>query len=88
MKGKYRVTGMSCAACSARVQRVTQALDGVNSSNVNLLAGTMEIDYDETRLTPEKIVQAVKDAGYGAEKITDAMPRKNVFCHRKELANE
>ena len=77
MKEKYRVTGMSCAACSARVQRVTQALDGVNDSNVNLLAGTMEIDYDETRLTPEKIVQAVKDAGYGAEKITDAMPRKN-----------
>ena len=66
MQQTYRVTGMTCAACSARVEKVTSKLPGVNLSQVNLLAGTMKIDYDESALTPDQIVQAVKDAGYGA----------------------
>ena len=77
MKERYRITGMSCAACSARVQRVTEKLGGMRGTNVNLLAGMMEVDYDETRLTPEDIIAAVTEAGYGAEKLTDNAPRKN-----------
>lgn len=77
MKERYQVTGMSCAACSARVQKVTEQLDGVRSSNVNLLAGTMEIDYDETILSPEQIIGAVVNAGFGAQKLTQSAPRKN-----------
>ena len=77
MKERYRITGMSCAACSARVQRVTENLEGMRGANVNLLAGMMEVDYDETRLTPEAIIAAVTEAGYGAEKLTDNAPRKN-----------
>ena len=77
MKERYRITGMSCAACSARVQRVTEKLEGMRGANVNLLAGMMEVDYDETRLTPEAIIAAVTEAGYGAEKLTDNAPRKN-----------
>ena len=41
MKERYRITGMSCAACSARVQRVTEKLEGMRGANVNLLAGMM-----------------------------------------------
>ena len=77
MKERYRITGMSCAACSARVQRVTEKMEGMRGANVNLLAGMMEVDYDETRLTPEAIIAAVTEAGYGAEKLTDNAPRKN-----------
>lgn len=77
MKEKYRITGMSCAACSARVQRVTEKLNGVQSVNVNLLAGLMDIAYDEKQLSSEEIVAAVVNAGYGAEKMTEAAPRKN-----------
>lgn len=77
MKEKYRVTGMSCAACSARVQRVTEKLDGVKSVNVNLLAGLMDIEYDEKQLPSDAIIAAVVNAGYGAEKLADAAPRKN-----------
>ena len=77
MKERYRITGMSCAACSTRVQRVTEKLEGMRGANVNLLAGMMEVDYDETRLTPEAIIAAVTEAGYGAEKLTDNAPRKN-----------
>ncbi len=75
MKERYRVTGMSCAACSARVQRVTEKLEGVKLANVNLLAGTLDIEYDEKKLQGEQIIAAVVAAGYGAEKITqDASP--------------
>ncbi|MBR4308553.1 MAG: cadmium-translocating P-type ATPase [Oscillospiraceae bacterium] len=76
MTERYRVTGMSCAACSARVQRVTEKLEGVSSSNVNLLAGTMEISYDPNRLSGADIVAAVVQAGYGAE-LLDEGNKKN-----------
>lgn len=77
MKERYCVTGMSCAACSARVQRATEKLEGVKSSEVNLLAGSMEIEYDETRLSSEDIIAAVIAAGYGAEKQTKTAKREN-----------
>ena len=77
MKQRFRVTGMSCAACSARVQRVTENLDGVKLSNVNLLAGTMEIEYNENKLQPDAIIAAVTEAGYGAELLREGAPRKN-----------
>ena len=64
MKLKFDVTGMTCAACSARVERVTKAIDGVENCEVNLLGGTMTVLADEA-LT-ETIIQAVTNAGYGA----------------------
>ena len=77
MKERYRITGMSCAACSARVQRVTERLDGVSCANVNLLAGTLDIEYDEEKLSSMQIVSAVTGAGYGAEKMQENAPRRN-----------
>ncbi len=77
MKQRYRITGMSCAACSARVQRVTEKLEGVKSVNVNLLAGIMDISYDEGTLQPDDIIAAVTGAGYGAEIMAKAEPRRN-----------
>ncbi len=77
MKERYRVTGMSCAACSARVQRVTEKLEGVKLANVNLLAGTLDIEYDEKKLNGEQIISAVVTAGYGAELMKENAPRKN-----------
>lgn len=69
-KERYKVTGMSCAACSARVQKVTERLEGMESVQVNLLGGSMEAVYDENRLTSETIISAVVEAGYGAELLT------------------
>lgn len=62
MKQKFIVTGMSCAACSARVEKAVAPL--ANEVNVNLLAGTMTADYD---CDTNSIINAVKDAGYGCE---------------------
>ncbi len=59
---KYEVTGMSCAACSARVEKAVGALEGVASCSVSLLTNTMSI---EGNADEDRIIQAVKAAGYG-----------------------
>ncbi len=61
---KFKVTGMSCAACSARVEKAVAALDGVKSVSVNLLTGDMLVEGD---VPAAKITAAVKKAGYGAK---------------------
>ena len=66
MTQQFRVTGMSCAACSAHVEKAMRALDGVREVQVNLLAGSMKLEYDETALDAEQIIRAVENAGYGA----------------------
>ena len=65
-KEKFKVTGMSCSACSSRVEKVTGKLDGVKTVSVNLLTGTMQVEFDETVTDEEKIIKAVEGAGYGA----------------------
>ena len=65
MKVKFQVTGMTCAACSARVEKVARAVDGVTAAEVNLLAGTMVADVEDEALCPA-ICAAVSNAGYGA----------------------
>ncbi len=62
MKQKFTVTGMSCAACSARVEKAVAPIS--KSVNVNLLAGTMTAEYD---CDTDEIIQAVKKEGYGCE---------------------
>ena len=64
MKLKFNVTGMTCAACSARVEKVTNAVPGVEKAEVNLLAGTMQVEAPEE--TAAAIIKAVQDAGYNA----------------------
>ena len=62
---KYNITGMSCAACSARVEKAVSSLDGVVSCSVNLLTNSMMVEGSATEF---EIVTAVNDAGYGASK--------------------
>ena len=59
----YSVTGMSCAACSSRVEKAVSKVDGVTECTVSLLTNSMTV---EGTAAPEAIIQAVKDAGYGA----------------------
>ena len=66
MTQKYDVTGMSCAACSARIEKVVGKLEGVRTVTVNLLMNNMTVDFDDNLLNHDKIIQSVIDAGYGA----------------------
>lgn len=65
-KEQFNVTGMTCAACSARVEKAVGKLPGVDKIAVNLLKNSMVVEYDETALDTQKIIGAVTDAGYGA----------------------
>ena len=65
MKIRFNVTGMTCAACSARVEKVTSNVPGVDKAEVNLLAGTMQVEAQDASVTGD-IIRAVQDAGYGA----------------------
>ncbi|MBR3552620.1 MAG: heavy metal translocating P-type ATPase [Clostridia bacterium] len=66
MKTQFDVTGMSCAACSARVQKAVETLEAATDVQVNLLTNSMTVEYDDTALTPNDIILKVKAAGYGA----------------------
>lgn len=66
MKEKFDVTGMTCSACSSRVEKCVSKLDGVQSVSVNLLTNSMQVEFDETVLGENQIVNAVVKAGYGA----------------------
>lgn len=63
---KFNVTGMSCAACSSRVEKAVKKLDGAEDVSVNLLTGTMRLNRDDNKISDEDIVRAVEKAGYGA----------------------
>ncbi len=63
----YKISGMSCAACSSAVERVTRKMKGVARSDVNLTTAKMQIEYDETIVTPEQIIAKIEKAGFGAE---------------------
>lgn len=69
MKERYHISGMTCSACSAHVEKAVNKLEGVEKASVNLLAETMEISYEEGRLGREEIEEAVEKAGYGASLI-------------------
>lgn len=66
MKQRFRVGGMSCAACSAHVEKSVSAVLGVSTVQVNLLAGSMAVEYDEAVCDAEKIIAAVVSGGYTA----------------------
>ena len=74
---KFDVGGMTCAACQAHVDCAVSKLDGVQSVAVNLLAGSMLVDYDPEQVTPDDICTAVDRAGYSASPVsagTEATP--------------
>ena len=67
---KFDVGGMTCAACQAHVDRAVSKLDGVESVAVNLLAGSMLVDYDPAQVSPDDICTAVDRAGYSASPVS------------------
>lgn len=79
---KYKITGMTCAACSSAVERVTRKLDGVSESNVNLTTGLLTITYDETKLGSDSVIAKVERAGFGAE--LEAEKSKEEKEHEKD----
>ncbi len=66
IKQKFNVTGMTCSACSARVEKALAKLPGINQYSVNVLTNSMSVQYNETQVSSDEIILAVVNAGYGA----------------------
>lgn len=86
-KEQFNVTGMSCAACSARVEKAVGKLNGVDKVAVNLLKNSMVVDYDDAVLNTQSIIDAVTAAGYGAEPRLE-QTAKNVKAAAVNSAND
>ena len=90
MKQQFTVTGMTCSACSAHVERAVSKVDGVSDLAVSLLTNSMSVTYDESKTSPQVIIAAVTAAGYGASlsapqgKQTPSEPKEHAL--QRELA--
>ena len=84
MTEKFVVTGMTCAACAAHVEKAANSLDGVDSAAVNLMLGTLVCSYDADRVSPQAIITAVEAAGYGAAPADDA--KRDIRREQEESA--
>lgn len=90
-KEQFNVTGMTCAACSARVEKAVGRLPGVDKIAVNLLKNSMMVEYDETALDTQKIIGAVTDAGYGAslkEAVQQGKAAKAMQASANDIARQ
>ena len=85
----YHIEGMSCAACSSAVERVTRKLDGVEQSDVNLTTNRMTITYDETKVNQGMIEDKVKRAGFEASLLVEnedgRKQEEEASAHQEEL---
>ena len=77
-KEKFSVTGMSCAACSAGIERSVRKLDGVKMADVSLMGECMTVEYDEATVSRQMIFDAVTGLGYGINDYNE-----NVLEERK-----
>ena len=73
MKQKFNITGMTCSACSAHVEKAVSKMEGVRSAAVSLMTNSMVAEYDEGVVTAQDIIQAVTASGYGA-----SLPQKKM----------
>lgn len=88
MKETFDITGMTCAACSARVQSAADDVPGVACANVNLLKNSMELDYDGSPETAAAVVEAIERSGYGAARRAQAGERGAAPAERPGAAAE
>jgi copper ion binding protein len=69
MHNRYHVNGLGCEACVRRVEKAVNAIDGVQRALVDLKAETLTVEYDEDKVSFERLKNAVDEAGYGLEEI-------------------
>lgn len=80
----YKIGGMSCAACSSAVERVTRRMEGVSRSDVNLTTAKMRIEYDESLVSPEQIIKKIEKAGFSAEMYVDDKEKQKKEAKEQE----
>lgn len=84
MKEKFDVTGMTCSACSSRVEKCVSKLEGVKEVSVNLLTNSMQVEFNDAVIQEQGIIDAVVHAGYGAS----VQEKKETFSGKQKTRKE
>lgn len=87
-RAQLQISGMHCAACTARVQRVLLRLEGVSEAVVNLAAERADVTYDPELVGPEQFVTVIQKAGYAAEPVTEDSRRRQQAAKAAELRTQ
>lgn len=91
MREKFNIQGMTCSSCVSHVEKAVKKLNGIKSINVNLLQNMMIVEYNESVINSNIIIEAVQDAGYGASKILEnnkkVDTKKEKFIDNSEIIN-
>jgi P-type Cu+ transporter len=74
---KFNVTGMTCSACSTRIEKNINKTEGIKEANVNLLSNSMMIEYDDSIISENDIIKVVQDTGYDA-RLADSKSSSNI----------
>jgi P-type Cu+ transporter len=85
-KEVLKISGMTCAACSARIERKLNKLDGIENINVNLIAEKATFDYNENKVKLNDIVNMIQGLGYGAETEEELSPDQDKEKREKEIS--
>ncbi|MCI9063853.1 MAG: cation-translocating P-type ATPase, partial [Clostridia bacterium] len=85
-KDKFDIQGMTCSSCSSHVERAVNKLNGMKNVNVNLLSNNMSVEYDENLINTNDIINAVVEAGYGAN-ISDDNNKEEVYHKKNNVVN-
>ena len=82
MKERYHVTGMSCSACSSHVEKAVNKLENVEKASVNLLTETMDVTYDETKITSDRALPGMREVQESPQ------PMANRSCSRSWMQTQ
>ena len=88
MINKFKVTGMSCSACSSNVEKKVRSIAGVNHGEVNLLKNRLTVDFDESKVTDADIIRSIEKIGYGVEPWEEEPVLTSSQMTEKEEKNE
>lgn len=86
-KAEFLITGMTCAACSSRIEKVLGKMEGVNTVNVNLALESGTVEYNPSKLKPSDIIARIEKAGYGATEKVEKSENAESF-RQKELEKQ
>ena len=77
MRSELKIDGMTCAACSGRIERVLAKTNGIEEINVNLTTETATVSFDQTLITNDEIINKIKKMGFGAEVYDESKENSN-----------
>ncbi|MGD6968635.1 heavy metal translocating P-type ATPase [Rossellomorea vietnamensis] len=87
-KAEFDITGMTCAACSARIEKGLNKTEGVTKANVNLALEKATVEYNPTHISPAELVKRVEKLGYGAREAADEKPEETADYREREIQKQ